>query len=118
MASVDEMMNENGCGVYSGNTLYVRNETDPENVFYEQPGCTVETLVKDIIANGDWEKSLGIDLERGFHLKKARSRDNGLVPPEDLRLIASNPREVALGKLGFFYDGFDTLLVNSNGDNG
>ena len=117
MASVDEMMNENGYGAYSGNTLYVRNETDPL-VFYEQPGCTVETLLKDIIANGDWEKSLGIDLERGFHLKRARSRDEGLVPPEDLRLIVSNPREAALGKLGFFYDGFDTLLVNSNGDNG
>lgn len=47
MASVDEMMNENGYGAYSGNTLFVCNETDPL-VSYEQPGCTVETLLKDI----------------------------------------------------------------------
>ena len=117
MASVDEMMNENGCGAYSGNTLFVCNETDPL-VSYEQPGCTAETLLKDIIANGDWRKTLGIDPDSGIHLKRARSRDNGLVPPEDLRLVDSKPREAALGKLGFFSDGFDTLLVNSNGDNG
>lgn len=117
MTNIDEMLNENGCEETPGNTLFVRNETDPL-VFYEQPGCTAETSVKDIIANGDWRKTLGIDPENGLHLKRARSRDNGLVPPEDLRLVSSRPTEAALGKLGFFSDGFDTLLVNSNGDNG
>lgn len=111
------MMNENGYEARSGNTLFVRNETDPL-VFYEQPGCTVETLLKGIIANGDWRKTLEIDPDSGIHLKRARSRDNGLVPPEDLRLVDSKLREAALGKLGFFSDDFDTLLVNSNGDNG
>ena len=118
MANVDEMLEtrENEIEMV-GNTLRVVNEKD-FGIHYEQPGCNSFTTIQDIIDNGNWIENLGIEPKKDLRFKKAKSADKGLPAPEPLRSENRSVRTSTLESLGFFTDGFDTLLVNTDGGNG
>ena len=120
MTNIDEMLEKKEAGFVSCGpdadgffTLTVANENNPGKVWYTQPGCTPDVLLSEIIENGNWNQELGVNPDADLRLKKAKNADynNGESLPKDAR-------KKTLGELGFFKDGFDTLLVNTGGDNG
>lgn len=122
MTNIDEMLeSKNHTPEYAdtdaGACLIVVNERDPL-IRYEQPGVDASVTLSMIIANGDWERNLGLDPEADLHYKRARSADESkIIPPVPLA-VKGSVRDATLGELGFFEDGFDTLVVNSGGING
>lgn len=118
MTDINEMLDKRESEI-SGEEfeLIVRNEKD-YNVFYTQPGCTSLTTLQQVIDNGNFPETLGIDPKRDLRFKRAKSKDNGLVAPEPLSVKTGNLRASTLGELGFNVDGYDTLSVNTDGGNG
>jgi len=119
MNDIDEMLDKRETEVLSQESfeLIVRNEKD-YNVYYTQPGCTSQTTLQQVIDNGNFPETLGIDPTRDLRFKRARSKDMGQVAPEPLTTKQGKIREATLGELGFNVDGFDTLSVNTDGGNG
>lgn len=119
MTDINEMLDNRENELLSGEEfeLIVRNEKD-YNVFYTQPGCTAQTTLQQIIDNGNFPETLGIDPKRDLRFKRARSKDAGQVAPEPLSAKSGDLRAATLGELGFNVDGYDTLSVNTDGGNG
>jgi hypothetical protein len=119
MADINEMLDNRENEILSDEEfeLIVRNEKD-YNVFYTQPGCTSQTTLQQVIDNGNFPETLGIDPKRDLRFKKAKSKDAGQVAPEPLSVKSGNLRAATMGELGFNVEGFDTLSVNTDGGNG
>ncbi len=119
MTDINEMLNNRENEIISRDEfeLIVRNEKD-YNVFYTQPGCTSQTTLQQVIDNGNFPETLGIDPKRDLRFKRAKSKDNGLVAPEPLTAKSGDLRGSTLVDLGFNADGYDTLSVNTDGGNG
>lgn len=119
MADINEMLDNRENEIVSAEDfeLIVRNEKD-YSVFYTQPGCTAHTTLQQVIDNGNFPETLGIDPRRDLRFKRAKSKDAGMVAPEPLAAKSGKIRACTLGELGFNVDGFDTLSVNTDGGNG
>ena len=119
MTDVNEMLENREKQIASDGEfeLFVRNEKD-YNVYYTQPGCRANTTLQQVIDNGNFPETLGIDPNKNLRFKKAKSKDKGLVAPTPLSSTENGVRKATLGELGFNVDGFNTLSVNTDGDNG